>query len=97
MPNIDKSKFRFKIGDKVLYSGKKYEIIAYYFVDRFNNYRNYYGYTLKTDFDSHYGEHYFYDENGNQLFFNERNCWFVTEKQVHPTEKKIKKIKIKIN
>lgn len=96
MPNIDRSKFRFRIGDKVLYNGKKYEIIAYYFLVTFNNYRSLYGYTLKIDFDGHDGSYYSYDENGKRLSFNKRNCWFIAEKQVHPTEKKIKKIKIKI-
>lgn len=88
MPHIDRSKFRFRIGDKVLYSGKKCEIIAYYFLVCFNNYRNLYGYALKIDFDGHDGGYYSYDENGNQLFFNERNCWFVAEKQVHPIKRK---------
>lgn len=96
MLNIDRSKFRFKIGDKVLYNGKECKILAYYFMENFNKYRSSYGYTLKIERGGHDGGYYSYDENGNQLSFNKRNCWFVTEKQVHPTEKKIKRIKIKI-
>lgn len=95
MPHIDRSKFRFKIGDKVFFEGKKCKILAYYFIDGFNNYTCIYGYTLKRDFRSHDGSRYSYDENGNQLSFNERNCWFVSERWVDPI-KKIKKIKIKI-
>ena len=49
MPYIDKSKFRFKIGDEVLYSGKKCKILAYYFMSNFNNYRQSYGYTLRIE------------------------------------------------
>lgn len=98
MPNIDKSKFRFRIGDKILYNGKKCKILAYYFMIGFNNYRNAYGYTIKIESGGHNGSCYSYDENGNHLSFNERNCWFVPEKWVEPIKKikKIKKIKIKI-
>lgn len=95
MPHIDKSKFRFRIGDKVLFDGDKCEILAYYFLGGFNHYTNCYGYTLKRDFHSHDGDAYSYDEKGNRLSFKEGNCWFVSEKWVNPI-KKIKKIKIKI-
>lgn len=96
MPNIDRSKFRFRIGDNILYNGKKCKILAYYFMVSFNNYRNGYGYTLRIESGGHDGSNYSYAENGNHLSFNEGNCWFVSEKWVEPIKKKIKKIKIKI-
>ena len=96
MPQIDKSKFRFKIGDNILYDGKKCKILAYYFMVNFNNYRNAYGYTLRIGSGGHDGSNYSYDENGNHLSFNRGVCWFVPEKWVDPIKKKIKKIKIKI-
>lgn len=98
MPHIDKSKFRFKIGDEVLFKEKKCKILAYYFMENFNKYRSQYGYTIKIGSGGHDGSLYSYDENGNLLSFNERKCWFVPEKWVEPIKKikKIKKIKIKI-
>ena len=98
MPQIDKSKFRFKIGDNILYDNKKCKILAYYFMVNFNDYRNAYGYTIEIGKGGHNGSNYSYAENGNHLSFNERKCWFVPEKWVEPIKKikKIKKIKIKI-
>lgn len=96
MPQIDRSKFRFKIGDNILYNNKKCKILAYYFMENFNNYRSAYGYTLRIESGGHDGSYYSYDENGNSLSFNGTNCWFITEKWVEPIKKKIKKIKIKI-
>ena len=94
MPQIDKSKFRFRIGKEVLYNGKKSKILAYYFVVSFNNYGNAYGYTLRIESESQDGRYYTYDENGNKHSFKEGNCWFVPEKWLEPISKKIKKIKI---
>lgn len=98
MPHIDESKFRFRVGDNILYDGKKCKILAYYFMVGFNNYGNTYGYTLRIESGGHDGGYCSYAENGNQLSFNERNCWFVPEKWVEPIKKikKIRKIKIKI-
>lgn len=96
MPQIDKSKFRFRIGDEILFKGNKCKILAYYFIVDFNNYKCGYGYTLEVKFPGHDGIYYSYDENGNHLSFNERNCWFIPEKWAEPIKKKIKKIKIKI-
>lgn len=96
MAQIDKSKFRFKIGDEVLFKEKKCKILAYYFMENFNKYRSQYGYTIEIGKGGHDGSIYSYDENGNLLSFNERKCWFVPEKWVEPIKKKIKKIKIKI-
>lgn len=70
MSNIDRSKFRFKIGDKVLYNGKKCKILAYYFMENFNKYRSAYGYTLEIERGGHDGSYYSYAENGNHLSFN---------------------------
>lgn len=96
MPQIDKSKFRFRIGDTILYDNKKCKILAYCFMTSFNDYRNAYGYTIKIGEGGHNGSNYSFDENGNHLSFNERNCWFVPEEWVGPIRKKIRKIKIKI-
>lgn len=98
MPQIDKSKFRFKIGDDVLYDNKKCKILAYYFMMNFNNYENTYGYTLRIESGGHDGSYYSYDENGNSLSFDNGNCWFVPEKWVEPIKKKkkIREIKVKI-
>ena len=98
MPQIDKTKFRFRIGDNILYNNKKCKILAYYFMVSFNNYRHVYGYTLKIEKGGHDGRYCSYDANGNHLSFNEGGCWFVPEKWVELIKKikKIKKIKIKI-
>ena len=95
MKELDKTKFRFKIGDKVLYNNKKCKVLAYFFSDTFNNYKNAYGYTLEIESKSHNGAHYSYDEKGNPLSFSEEKCYFVNEKEPISI-KKIKKIKIKI-
>ena len=77
MPQIDKSKFRFKIGDNILYNNKKCKILAYYFMESFNNYRPTYGYTLKIGKGGHNGAYYSYDATAIIFHLMKRNVGLI--------------------
>lgn len=77
---IDESKFRFRIGDKVLYEDKEYTVMAYYFSDVFNDYENYaYGYAI--NYPIHDGRKKCFDENGYILSFPTKSVFFITEQE----------------
>ena len=80
MEHIDYSKFRFRIGDKILYKGERYTIKAYYFFNGFNNYSNSYGYTIS--FPLHSGTDFSYSEYGESLSFEYNSCSYVPEDSV---------------
>ena len=77
MEHIDYSKFRFRIGDEILYKGKKYIIKAYYFSTGFNKYNDRYGYTIS--FPLHSGTGFSYSEYGKPLSFEYDSCSYVSE------------------
>ena len=82
MKTIDYSKFRFRIGDTVLWREKEVKIVAYYFSSGFNVYTNY-GYTiLRSDGSGHSGAGCSYDEYGNTITFEEGQYWFVEERNI---------------
>lgn len=74
---IDKDKFRFRIGDTIIYRGEKHEVKAYYFSEGFNNYAGGYGYTIDTPF--HDGSIYSYDECGNKMSFASASVCYIEE------------------
>ena len=92
MEELDKSKFRFKIGDIVLHEGGPSKILAYCFLDGFNNFNHMYGYTLEIpgfennlemlDLASHDGSDFSYNESGKKLSFKDKTCWHVCEGSV---------------
>lgn len=78
---IDYSKFRFRIGDKILYEGKEYTILAYYFSIEFNDYTRY-GYTINKP--CHKGAMNSYSETGQKLGFKEESAFYITEEKAQP-------------
>lgn len=80
MEHIDYSKFRFRIGDKILYKGEQYIIKAYYFFKGFNNYTDSYGYTISLPLHSGIG--FSYSEYGEPLKFEYESCSYVPEDSV---------------
>lgn len=80
MEHIDYSKFRFRIGDKILYKGEQYIIKAYYFFKGFNNYTDSYGYTISLPL--HSGVGFSYSEYGKPLKFEYDSCFYVSEDSV---------------
>ena len=81
MEKLDKSKFRFKIGDTVLYNERPYKILAYYFLNNFNNFNGPYGYALKVE-GGHSGLNSSYNELGEKQEFEKETCWWVNEIEV---------------
>lgn len=79
---IDESKFRFRIGDRVLYKGEERNIVAYYFPRGFNEYTADYGYVI--DSPLHNGGNCSYNENGEAVFFPGRSVFWVLEGNVDP-------------
>lgn len=80
---IDSSKFRFRIGDKVLWNNIVVKIVAYHFGNTFNNFNGNYGYTIEMPNDTyHTADLYSYDRFGNHVRFTERNKWYVIEEKV---------------
>lgn len=83
MERLDKSKFRFKIGDVVLYEGKPCKILAYYFSSNFNDFNYLYGYTLEwLSKQSHTGSNCSYNKVGEKQRFKDETCWYVSEENV---------------
>ena len=81
MGKLDLSKFRFRIGDTVLYAGLKCRILAYYF----DNGRI--GYTINVGYayiGSHDGNGYSIDKNGDSINPNCDTCLYVGEHWVEP-------------
>lgn len=84
---IDKSKFRFRIGDTVEFRGANHKVKAYYFSEGFNNYVGAYGYTI--DYPQHDGSCYSYDECGNKMSFPKGSMNYVIEAYVTSTKRTI--------
>lgn len=78
MATLDYSKFRFRIGDTILYDGKECAIAAYYFAIEFNNFNNY-GYTIRVTYPGHDGHPCSYDENGEHIIFPDKHHWYIRE------------------
>lgn len=83
---IDKSKFRFRIGDTVEFRGANHKVKAYYFSGGFNNYTGAYGYTI--DLPYHNGSCFSYDECGNKMSFPKGSMNYVLEAYVNTTATK---------
>lgn len=82
-PTIDFSKFRFKVGDYVTYSGKKHKIVGYYFPGKVNDYIHNYGYVISGPKGIHDGTGYGFDEHCRPLKpISTSNCLFVYEEEV---------------
>lgn len=83
---LDFSKFRFKIGDIILYKGKSHRIVGYYFSSGFNNFKDYFGYVIKTDNCWHDGSSCGYDEYGNHLPSDgSADKYYIQECEVEPS------------
>jgi hypothetical protein len=79
---INESKFRFRIGDRIIYKEEEHNIVAYYFPSGFNKYTSDYGYVI--DSPLHDGGSFSYDEDGMEVTFpNTSVCW-VSERKVAP-------------
>jgi hypothetical protein len=82
---IDYRRFRFRIGDTILFNGNEFKVLAYYFAYRFNDY-SCYGYTI--NFPLHDGGDYSYDEHGKRLSFKEFSTLYINEyKAEYPSNK----------
>lgn len=84
---IDRTKFRYNIGDivEIHARGNMYKatIIAYCFNPSFNDYTNFYCYGLLIDDDKFYGHscnNTPYDYNGNKLSIKTNKGWYALEK-----------------
>lgn len=80
---LDKSKFRFKIGDTIIYEDKLGKIAGYYFSANFNNFNDPYGYTIEIEGGAHHGQNYTYDENGKEIR-SKKPATYVYEGAVSP-------------
>lgn len=81
---LDKTKFRFKIDDTIIYKDKLGKIAGYYFSTAFNNFDSSYGYTIEIEGGVHYGQGFTYDEEGKEIrseklatYIHERNASFI--------------------
>lgn len=68
-PSLDFSKFRFRIGDDILYDGEVHKIVGYFFRNGFNNFKDPYGYVINDKDYGHDGSVNSYDEQGNEIAF----------------------------
>lgn len=66
-PSIDFSKFRFRIGDTILYKEDHYRIVGYYFSEGFNNFNGRFGYVIEGYSSGHNGSMFGYNEYGVKL------------------------------
>lgn len=66
-PSIDSSKFRFKIGDTILYDDKFHDVVGYYFDGDFNDFSHEYGYVIEGDEGHIDGSFFGYDQYGKHL------------------------------
>lgn len=80
MATLDYSKFRFRIGDTIMYNGEECAIAAYYFVSNFNNFISY-GYTIRVTGSGHDGRSFSYDEDGKHISFPEPHYWYIQERE----------------
>lgn len=79
-PSLDFSKFRFRIGDDILYDGEVHKIVGYFFGSGFNNFKDSYGYVINNKDFGHDGSVSSYDEQGNQITFKDtQDKWNIKE------------------
>lgn len=81
---IDKSKFRFKIGDTIEFRGNCYKVKGYYFSAEFNDYTENYGYTIA--YPQYDGSCHSYDEYGNKISFPKNSVYYISESHVEAPE-----------
>lgn len=82
---IDKSKFRFRIGDTVEFRGANHKVKGYYFSGSFGDYSSAYGYTI--DYPHHGGGSHSYDECGNPMKFAKDSVFYARECKVEAVAK----------
>lgn len=85
-------KFRFRIGDTVVYKGNYYQVMAYYFIGEANNFGQAYGYTI--DCPCHNGSSFSFNEKGEHISFEAKTVYYVREKEVNPIKEKEKEMNI---
>lgn len=79
-PSLDFSKFRFRIGDDILYDGEVHKIVGYFFGNGFNNFKDSYGYVINNKDFGHDGSVSSYDEQGNEITFKgTQDKWNINE------------------
>lgn len=82
-PILQFDRFRFRIGDIILFEKTEHKILGYYFSEGFNNYEYCYGYVIDNIANGHDGNDWGYDEYGNKLVFDdEKDKWFIRESLV---------------
>lgn len=73
---IDSSKFRFRIGDDILFRENSCKIVGYYFSEGFNNFGECYGYVIEGVKGGCTRNLFGYDEFGNHLDPSPRSDYF---------------------
>ena len=84
MGNLDLSKYRFRIGDTVLYKGFECKVLAYDVEE------HYHGYTIDVaniGIVSHNGILFSFDENGNSVDPQCDTCLYVADGWIKPINK----------
>ena len=82
-PTINLSRFRFKIGDTILYENEPYKIAGYYFHGMFNSFDEEFGYVIEGYPGGHKGTRLGYDEYGNILSSHCDDKWYIKEKEAY--------------
>lgn len=82
-PTINLSRFRFKIGDTILYENKPYKIAGYYFHGMFNSFDEEFGYVIEGYPGGHKGTRLGYDEYGNLLSGHHDDKWYISEEEAY--------------
>lgn len=90
---VNLNKFRFRIGDTIEYKGKPYQVMAYYFSRKINDFNNSYGYTI--NYPCHTGSSCSFNEKGESVSFESRTVMYVNKKEVNPIKEEKNKTKTK--
>lgn len=89
-PTLNFSRFRFRIGDTIIFRKKEYKIVGYYFSEGFNNFNESYGYVIEGYPDGHKGQSFSYNEFGERLeYYSKEDRYYVNEKKAELSNKSI--------
>lgn len=89
-PKLNFSRFRFRIGDTIVFRKKEYKIVGYYFSEGFNNFNESYGYVIEGYPDGHKGQSFSYNEFGEQSkYYPKEDKYYVNEKKAEISNKSI--------
>lgn len=89
-PTLNFSRFRFRIGDTIVFRKKEYKIVGYYFSEGFNNFNESYGYVIEGYPDGHKGQSFSYNEFGEQSkYYPKEDKYYVNEKKAEISNKSI--------